>query len=457
MKTLLFYDIEASGLSSLDQVLSFAAIRTDMGLNELERHEIEIEWRKDMIPSSEAYLVHHIGMSGRKTCTEAEGVKKIHDLVNSDNTLSGGYNTLGFDDELLRFSFYRCLLPPYTHQYQNGCGRFDVLPLAVFYYLYSNDSIAWPTINNKASFKLEAINEENGWVKGRAHEAMVDVEATLALMKAFRQNEKMWDYLFGFFDKQVDQTRTYQLLKDGKGLGILVGLFMGYDNNYQAPIMFLGPHNAYKNQAILLRLDKPLKEMTKQDLQYCVVRKKFGEPGFVLPYKDAYKARLKEGVDAVVKDNLAYLEKHLAKIKEELLSSSYEAFEGVDLDASLYQKGFLNQQESQWCELFHQRLEESLDVCPNIELKKQALRYLWRNYPDRIPDQDKPMAWQSILDYITSSIDHRNRSGLRIEDAFSQIEQAKESTKDNTLLAGLEEIERHLLSVQKLTSIQHTE
>ena len=39
--TYLFYDLETTGLNPcFDQVLQFAAIRTDLSLNEIERHEI---------------------------------------------------------------------------------------------------------------------------------------------------------------------------------------------------------------------------------------------------------------------------------------------------------------------------------------------------------------------------------------------------------------------------------
>ena len=38
--TYLFYDLETTGLNPcFDQVLQFAAIRTDLSLNEIERHE----------------------------------------------------------------------------------------------------------------------------------------------------------------------------------------------------------------------------------------------------------------------------------------------------------------------------------------------------------------------------------------------------------------------------------
>ena len=54
----LFYDIETSGLNKcFDQVLQFAAIHTDLELNELERHEILVKLNPDTIPAPQAMLV----------------------------------------------------------------------------------------------------------------------------------------------------------------------------------------------------------------------------------------------------------------------------------------------------------------------------------------------------------------------------------------------------------------
>src|SRR4029079_4326828 len=128
MQTYLFYDIETTGLSkSFDQVLHFAAIRTDLQLKELSRHEIKIKLNRDVIPSPYALLTHKIGIHDMLTgVSEWDAMRQIHEWLNTPGTISLGYNTLGFDDEFLRFSFYRHLLKPYTHQYANQCYRMDI-------------------------------------------------------------------------------------------------------------------------------------------------------------------------------------------------------------------------------------------------------------------------------------------------------------------------------------------
>src|SRR3989338_4589950 len=147
--TYLFYDIETTGLNKcFDQVLQFAAIRTDEKLNTLSREEINIRLNPDVIPAPQAVMTHRIGVDQfQQGISEYEAIKKIHALLNTPNTISVGYNSLGFDDEFLRFSFYRNLLPLYTHQYANGCGRMDIYTITLLYYLFKPNHLLWPTQN----------------------------------------------------------------------------------------------------------------------------------------------------------------------------------------------------------------------------------------------------------------------------------------------------------------------
>jgi exodeoxyribonuclease-1 len=166
----LFYDIETTGLNkAFDQVLQFAAVRTDNQLNETDRHSIRIKLRPDVIPSPRAIITNRISMQELNLgICEFEAIRQIHGLMNDPGTVSLGYNTLGFDDEFLRFSFYRNLLPPYTHQYRNGCRRMDLLPITIIYRLYKTGTLNWPQINGKLSLKLEHLSAINQLIDGRA-------------------------------------------------------------------------------------------------------------------------------------------------------------------------------------------------------------------------------------------------------------------------------------------------
>ena len=138
MKTYLFYDIETSGLNhAFDQILTFACIRCDLNLNEIDRQTITIRLRKDIVPSPGAFLTHGLTPDELKLgISEYKAALKIYKILNRPGTISLGYNSLGFDDEFLRFTFYRNLLDPYTHQYSNGCCRMDVMPITVIFRVF---------------------------------------------------------------------------------------------------------------------------------------------------------------------------------------------------------------------------------------------------------------------------------------------------------------------------------
>ena len=144
--TFLFYDLETTGLNpAFDQILQFAAIRTDQRFQVLEETQLQVRLRPDVIPSPYAVMTHRIPLSEmQQGISELTAVRKIHELFNQPGTISLGYNTLKFDDEFMRFAFFRNLLPPYTHQFANQCRRMDLYPITIFYYLYARDSLTWP-------------------------------------------------------------------------------------------------------------------------------------------------------------------------------------------------------------------------------------------------------------------------------------------------------------------------
>ena len=264
-QTYLFYDTETTGLNCcFDQVVQFAAIRTDLDLNVISHHEIFIRLNPDVIPSPGASITHRIKIAKANTgVSEWEGIRQIHALLNQPGTISVGYNSIGFDDEVLRFSFYRNLLPPYTHQYLNNCGRMDIYPMTLMYHLFKPSVLEWPKINDKISLKLDAINKANELFEGNAHDAMVDVEITLELARRLKKEEGVWQYMTGYFNKQTDIRRLKKLdvamryeqhaLKEG----IIVHGRLGPGMRYLAPVLELGQHKHYKNQTVWLRLDAP--------------------------------------------------------------------------------------------------------------------------------------------------------------------------------------------------------
>lgn len=433
MQTYLFYDLETTGLNkSFDQVLHFAAIRTDLNLKELDRHEIKVKLNKDVIPSPYALLTHKMGIQEiSQGVSECEAIKQIHEWLNTPGTISLGYNTLGFDDEFLRFSFYRNLLKPYTHQYANQCYRMDIYPMTVMFYLFKNPVLSWPKIDNKLSLKLENINSANHLISGRAHHAMVDVEVTLELARRFLAEKEMWDYLQGYFKKEIDKTRMLQVQKN---MALCVNGKLGHQANYQCPVLYLGDHQHYKNQTIWLRLDsEELMHVTPDTLveKTWTINKKPGEPNFILPERFLHqitpeRIQLAEKNKQWLHENPALLD----NIKNYYIHYKYPVYPKTDMDASLYLNGFWSSEEEFFCRRFHEvnfaGKIKLLEQTVNPKLRKLALRILGRQDVDALSEKDK----DEFMDYMRQVnseneeeilIDHQGKKRLTPKAALQEI------------------------------------
>lgn len=187
-----FYDTETTGTNTrFDQILQFAAIHTDDQLRELNRYEIRCRLDHHTVPSAGAFRV--TGMSIGKVTeatlpTHYEMICEIKKQVEKwCPTTFVGWNSLNYDEHLLRQAFYKCLHPPYLTN-TNGNQRSDVLKLAQCVEAYANDVLVVP-LNDKGkpTYKLDALAPANGFKGMNAHDAMGDVEATIFICRLIRE------------------------------------------------------------------------------------------------------------------------------------------------------------------------------------------------------------------------------------------------------------------------------
>lgn len=417
MKTFLFYDVETSGLNpAFDQILTFAAIRTGTDLQELDRTELTIRLRQDIVPSPHAFITHCLTQDALSDgIVEYQAAMTLHRLFNTPDTISIGYNSLGFDDEFIRFLFYRNLLDPYSHQYANGCSRADLLPVAALYRIFAEDVIQWPSVEDgKPSLKLDLISQENAFItSGRAHEAMSDVEALVALCRRFADKPDIWAYAQGFFDKHTDLARQNAFDKRCRigdhdfTMGLMISPSFGARVNYLAPVLHIGNSIPYKNQGLWVRLDQEGMMAGDGDddtseasdvsdasdtFDWYVIRKKPGDQYVVLPCLDRFLSRLDAASRAMAKANLTKAQADPGPFLDtvrELLEYRYPDVPDIDPDADLYQSGFFSVTEKKEMTEFHDAADKAdvLGVLASPRIKRLAVRIVARNF-DGPPDAE---------------------------------------------------------------------
>jgi exodeoxyribonuclease-1 len=132
----------------------------------------------------------------------------IEQAFSQPGTIGVGYNTIRFDDEITRFMFWRNLIDPYAREWQNGCGRWDLLDVVRMTYALRPEGIIWPTKEDgKPSFKLEDL-AANGLVHEAAHDALSDVRATIALARLIRQHQpKLFDFCLALHKRTAWPTK----------------------------------------------------------------------------------------------------------------------------------------------------------------------------------------------------------------------------------------------------------
>ena len=414
----LFYDLETTGLcESFDQIVRFAAIKADKDLKEIERYEIDIKLRPDIVPSPEALVITGLGINDIKEGqSEYDAMIQIHKIFNQPNQINIGYNSLKFDNTMLRFGFYRNLLDPYSHQYKNNTFRGDVMNINLLYFLYKKDVLKW---GDSKPIKLENINEYNNLFEGKSHDAMVDVIVTLELSRRLKDYDiRMWDYLITGFIKNNDISRLNKLSEISIGgssypIGVYTNISLGYNINCCCAAICIGRHSIYKNQSLWIRVDySDISEyFYSTEKRPRILMRKDGEPEFILPYQDSYNHVLGEDRLEFVENNLLWLHDNIdvfEKFIKEQIINEYDEHNNLDLDASIYASGIFSDKELASTHIFHSsNIQEKANFLESVEsdrVQKLGLRILFRNFPSVLSDNQRQTIKESLLDSNSTSI-----------------------------------------------------
>ncbi|HET8870617.1 MAG TPA: exodeoxyribonuclease I [Aquabacterium sp.] len=424
--TFYWHDYETFGrVPRRDRPAQFAGIRTDADLNEVgEALMVYCQPARDYLPDPESCLLTGILP---QTCLEqglpehafAEAIE--HELA-QPGTIGVGYNTIRFDDEVTRHLFWRNLIDPYAREWQNECGRWDLLDVVRCTWALRPEGIQWPRHDDgRPSFKLEHLTAANGLAHDAAHDAMSDVRATIAMARLIKQAQpRLWDFCLKLRKKDA------VLAEIGAGRPFLhISGMYGVERGCMAMVWPLAPHPSNKNEIIVWDLSFDPTELFglgAQAIRERIFSKTDELPAGVerLPIKSIHinKSPIvignlktlspamaqKWGID--IDRGLAHAQiaaekgGSMAGIWAEVFERPQAGSEGVDVDEDLY-GGFLSPNDRRTLERIRalpaeQRAEKLAERVPAFEderLEELVFRYRARNFAESLSESDQER-WQ---------------------------------------------------------------
>lgn len=251
-----FFDLETTGTSpAFDHPLQFAAILTDAEFREIERVNLRCRLAPHVIPSPQALAVTGVRphqLVDPDLPSLFEFAQALTELVSRwSPAIWTGFNSIRFDEEMLRQMFYQNLQPEIFVTQFNGNTRFDIMTAVVAVFQRRPDLLKWPVDETgRVRFKLDRLAPENGFEGHNAHDALGDVEATIHLARLIaKRAPDLWQQLLANRDKshvqaQLDQFEPVELVGrfGGGPPKAIMGCLCGYAAKNQ-------------NQAYLFDLD----------------------------------------------------------------------------------------------------------------------------------------------------------------------------------------------------------
>jgi exodeoxyribonuclease-1 len=207
--TFFFYDLETTGFGAATaRIMQFAGQRTDTDLNPVgEPVNVLIKLTPDILPDPGAIMI--TGITPQQTLaegvTEAEFLKLFYAEVATPGTTFMGFNTIRFDDEFMRYLMYRNFYDAYEWEWSDNRGRWDLLDVVRMTRALRPDGIEWPFApDGKPTNRLEFLTSVNKLGHDKAHDALSDVHATIAMARLIREKQpKLFEHLLKLRSKQA--------------------------------------------------------------------------------------------------------------------------------------------------------------------------------------------------------------------------------------------------------------
>ena len=451
-QTFFFYDLETSGLDPRnDRIMQFAGIRTDTEFNQIgESHNVLVKLTEDTIPSPEALMVTGITPQSTQAdgFTEAEFASYLQDEIFTPDTVTIGFNNIRFDDEFIRAFFWRTFRDPYEWCWKDGRSRWDMLDVVRMTRALRPEGIVWPVVDGKATNRLELLTKENGIDHFKAHDALSDVEALIAVAKLIKEKQsQLYSYLFdmrdkkkvqslvnldskkpfvytsGRYDAEHDKTTVAFPLTTGKNGNVVV-----YDLRYDPTDFISLSMEELKKKFYATWEERKVEGFQKlpvKELQYN--RAPAVAPVGVLEQSEGW-ARIHLDKTIIEKNKKTLLgAPHFAENVRSLFENRPEFKKASDPEAKLYD-GFLNDRDRLRVETVRNASERELaDFNPEFTDERLApllLHYKARNFPG-ILSEDEARAWEQWrAQHVTAQLPSFTKSLQRL--AVAEIDENKQ-------------------------------
>ena len=437
MESFFFYDLETSGLSPReDRIMQFAGIRTDKDLNPLGKPvNVLVKLANDTLPSPGAIMVTKI--TPQRTLsdgmTEAEFCDYVENELFIPGTCAIGYNSVRFDDEFMRHTFWRNFHDPYAWSWRDGRSRWDLLDVVRLTRALRPDGIFWPeqeveyedkeTGEKKKALvetnRLELITKLNGITHAHAHDALSDVEALIDVTRLIKEKQpKLYNYLFSMRDKR--QVAKLVNLENKAPFVYACGRYSGEHHKTTVAL----PLTAGRNGNVIVfdlryNLDELLKKQESDKeksffpivKELCLNKCPAVSPIGVLnvatteTFADDREPVTQTGWERIglekeqVEKNLESLLNHpdFAERMREQFESRPEFPEAFDAESNLY-GGFLSKSDEQLCNIIRNSDERHLaDYHPifnDERLPELLLHYKAKNFPKTLAE-DEVKSWET--------------------------------------------------------------
>jgi exodeoxyribonuclease I len=422
----LWHDYETFGaVPRRDRPAQFAAIRTDAELNEIgEPIMLYCQPAPDYLPDPQACLITGITPQHclEHGVPEHEFAARIQAAFSEPGTVGVGYNTIRFDDEVTRFLLWRNLIDPYAREWQNNCGRWDLLDVVRMAYALRPDGITWPQKEDgRPSFRLEDLTRVNGLQHEAAHDALSDVRATIAMARLLRQRQpKLFDFCLELRRKdRVSAEMGLHLEKSRRQPFLHVSGMFPAEQGCLAVVWPLAAHPTNKNEVLVWDCRHDPSELSGLDVD-TIRRRLFTRSADLpegmtrLPIKSVHinKSPMLVGNLKTLNADMAAkwqldLERCLAHARvaaaaPDMTATWQQVFQRepatdpVDVDEDLY-GGFVSQGDRRRLETLRGHAPHQLAASrPGFEdarLSDLLFRYRARNFPDSLQPEEA-QSWE---------------------------------------------------------------